>query len=233
MPDDGKYDVADESGNEGGAGADSGRTALDGGRQRIGKISRAAKEMTGEEKLRMKAWQRWTAVLAILGVGVGVSMWLVTRPYAEIRDFKEEFSIELPLTVKVSLSEGQYYSWQDGDHTGSLVRVYELSDAQFTEAEKAALAHGWRELPLPEAGLEDIFRRHISETAYADQLPWTLGQGLYMLKPTVFGGYNRFKGDETIQSYLAQQDAAGDVTSLTLGVLDPAAHKAYLLRYDD
>ena len=90
-----------------------------------------------------------------------------------------------------------------------------------------------RELPLPEAGLEDIFRRHISETAYADQLPWTLGQRLYMLKPTVFGGYNRFKGDETIQSYLAQQDAAGDVTSLTLGVLDPAAHKAYLLRYDD
>ena len=87
MPDDGKYDVADESGNEGGAGADSRRVDLDGGRQRIGKISRAAKEMTGEEKLRMKTWQRWTAVLAILGVGVGVSMWLVTRPYAVIRDF--------------------------------------------------------------------------------------------------------------------------------------------------
>lgn len=176
-------------------------------------------------------WRRLAGGLAILGAVV--CLWLVTRPYGEILDFKKEFDIELPLTVKVSYSEGHYSCWQDGDYTGSLVRVYALSDAQFAEIEKAALAHHWRALPLPEAGLEDIFKQHSIDGAYAEQLPWTLSEGLYMLKPTAFAMYNRTRADESVINYLAQQDEAGEMTSLALGMLDPVRHKVYLLQYDN
>ena len=170
----------------------------------------------------------------MVGVMLGlliVVWWLAARPAGELRDFEEEFGITLPEKAKLCVSEGRYSSSQDGDRTGSLLRVYQLSsEEQLAQTQRQAREHDWQELPLADASVQRIFENKLSD--YAETIPWTLEKGLYKVKPTNMAGYNRVYGDESIYGYLLERDRAGDITSLALGIIDPVSGKVYLLKFD-
>lgn len=176
--------------------------------------------------------RRYSWILAAVGIIVllAVCLWLVTRPYGAIREVREEFGIMLPVTAKLCDSAGDYSPSQEGERTGSMVRAFTLTEGQMLEAKRTALAHDWRELPLPDETIRQIFEEKSAEQA--EMIPWTIKEGLYMVKPTCDAGANRVNGDESVQAYLAERDSAGDVTSLCLGMLDTAENKLYLIKFD-
>lgn len=178
----------------------------------------------------MRRYYRWgLAAVGIIGL-LAVSWWLVTRPYSAIREVREEFGITLPITAKLCDSVGSYSPSPDGESTGSMVRVFQLTEGQLLEAKRTALAHQWRELPLPDRSIQQVFEAENAEQAKL--IPWTVKEGLYMVKPTRDAGSNRVYGDENVRAYLAERDSAGDVTSLCLGMLDTAENKLYLIKFD-
>ena len=176
--------------------------------------------------------RRYVWGLAALGglFLLAVGLWLVTRPYGSIREVREEFGIALPITAKLCDSAGDYSPSQEGERTGSMVRAFALTEGQMLEAKRTALAHDWRELPLPDETIRKVFEEENAELA--ELIPWTIKEGFYMVKSTCDAGANRVNGDESVQAYLAEGDSAGDVTSLCLGMLDTAKNKLYLIKFD-
>lgn len=163
----------------------------------------------------MHRYYRWgLAAVGIIGL-LAVGLWLVTRPYSAIREVREEFGITLPITAKLCDSAGDYFTSADGDRTGSMVRVFQLTEGQLLEAKRTALAHHWRELPLPDRSIQQVFEAENAEQAKL--IPWTITEGLYMVKPTCDAGANRVYGDESVQAYLAERDRAGRYHQLVSG----------------
>lgn len=116
----------------------------------------------------MRRYYRWgLAAVGIIGL-LAVSWWLVTRPYSAIREVREEFGITLPITAKLCDSVGSYSPSPDGESTGSMVRVFQLTEGQLLEAKRTALAHQWRELPLPDRSIQQVFEAENAEQAKLD-----------------------------------------------------------------
>ena len=169
---------------------------------------------------------------AVLSVAVvlAAGLWLLTRPYAELRVIEREFGLKLPISARVTCSENTYNGWGDW-YNGQQVVVCRLSKEQMAEVMAAARTHGWKPLPFVEEGVQETFAAHVQQER-VEQVPWTLSQGMYKLKPTRESGKNLRFHPEAAAHY-AQWEAEGKVYTLALGMIDPAENTLYLLRYDD
>ena len=165
-------------------------------------------------------------ILAIVAVCATVILLIFLKPPGELQELEREFGLEVPWWTQLEYGSKNYSFWQGP--SGYAVMVYKLRDKDMQDILQTAEQKNWQTLPLAQQVMTDFFAPHVPAEDL-EQIPPDLSQGLYKIKegtyefrraynPTSKRCCNKLDGDEPF--------------SCSLGIIDKAQNKIYLIKWD-
>lgn len=173
-------------------------------------------------------WQkkRIMGILAIAAISVAVILLIALKPPEELKELEREFGLEVPWWTQLEYGSKNYSFWQGP--SGYAVMVYKLRDKDMQDILQTAEQKKWQTLPLAQQVMTDIFAPHVPAEDL-EQIPPDLSQGLYKIKEDTY----EFRRSYSPWSKTCRSKLDGDeLFSCSLGIIDKAQNKIYLLKWD-